>query len=87
MWTNVEDVGPTLYKCYTNVLCFLGTAAVYNDIMCIFLYLFLNICIDQKLNKIKSSVGGGGGLSIFLINNSCILHEINVIFQELLYII
>ena len=20
-WTNVEDVGPTLYKCYTNVLC------------------------------------------------------------------
>ena len=23
-WTNVEDVGPTLYKCYTNVLCFLG---------------------------------------------------------------
>ena len=25
--TNVEDVGPTLYKCYTNVLCLLG--AVY----------------------------------------------------------
>ena len=24
-WTNVEDVGPTLYKCYTNVLCLLGT--------------------------------------------------------------
>ena len=23
-WTNVEDVGPTLYKCYTNVLCLLG---------------------------------------------------------------
>ena len=23
-WTNVEDVGPTLYKCYTNVLCMLG---------------------------------------------------------------
>ena len=20
-WTNVEDVGPTLYKCYTNILC------------------------------------------------------------------
>ena len=19
-WTNVEDVGPTLYKCYTNVV-------------------------------------------------------------------
>ena len=23
-WTNVEDVGPTLYKWYTNVLCLLG---------------------------------------------------------------
>ena len=23
-WTNVEDVGPTLYKYYTNVLCLLG---------------------------------------------------------------
>ena len=22
-WTNVFDVGPTLYKCYTNVLCLL----------------------------------------------------------------
>ena len=25
-WTNGEDVGPTLYKCYTNVLCLLGSA-------------------------------------------------------------
>ena len=24
--TNVEDVGPTLYKCYTNVLCLLSNA-------------------------------------------------------------
>ena len=24
-WTNVEDVGPTLYKCYTKVLCLLGS--------------------------------------------------------------
>ena len=23
-WTNVEDVWPTLYNCYTNVLCLLG---------------------------------------------------------------
>ena len=23
-WANVEDVGTTLYKCYTNVLCLLG---------------------------------------------------------------
>ena len=25
-WSNVEDVGPTLYKCYTKVLCFLGSS-------------------------------------------------------------
>ena len=23
-WTNAEDVGPSLYKCYTNILCLLG---------------------------------------------------------------
>ena len=23
-WTNVGDVGPTLFKCYTNLLCLLG---------------------------------------------------------------
>ena len=23
-WVNVEDVGPTLHKCYTYVLCLLG---------------------------------------------------------------
>ena len=23
-WTNVEDVGPALYKCHTTVLCLLG---------------------------------------------------------------
>ena len=27
-WTNVEDVGPTLYKCYANVLCLRGNACV-----------------------------------------------------------
>ena len=27
-WTNVEDVGTTLYKCYTNVLCLLGRVVV-----------------------------------------------------------
>ena len=26
-WSNVEDVGPTLYKCYTIFLCLLGMAA------------------------------------------------------------
>ena len=29
-WSNVEDVGPTLYKYYTNVLCLLGML-VYSD--------------------------------------------------------
>ena len=24
-WSNVEDVGPMLYKCYANGLCLLGT--------------------------------------------------------------
>ena len=27
-WTNVEDVGPTLYKCYTSVLCLLGLSSI-----------------------------------------------------------
>ena len=26
-WTNVKDVGTTLYKCYINVLCLLGSPA------------------------------------------------------------
>ena len=28
-WSSVEDVGPTLYKYYTNVLCLLGVHVVY----------------------------------------------------------
>ena len=28
-WTNVEDVGSTLYKCYTNVLCLMVTGELY----------------------------------------------------------
>ena len=28
-WTNVEDVGLTLYKCYANVLCLLGKLRIY----------------------------------------------------------
>ena len=28
--TNVEDVGPTLYKSYTNVLCLLGIRIFYS---------------------------------------------------------
>ena len=28
---NVFDVGPTLYKCYTNILCLLGNAHPYTS--------------------------------------------------------
>ena len=28
-WTNVEDIEPSLYKCYKNVLCLLGHAEWY----------------------------------------------------------
>ena len=37
-WTNVEDVGPTLYKFYTNVLCLLGADphAKTNNSNCLF---------------------------------------------------
>ena len=27
-WTNVENVGPTLYKCYANVLCLLESLKI-----------------------------------------------------------
>ena len=28
-WTNVKDVGPTLYKYYTNILCLLDSILLY----------------------------------------------------------
>ena len=30
-WTNVEDVGLTLYKCYTNVMCLVGMDLIINS--------------------------------------------------------
>ena len=45
-WTNVEDVGPTLYKCYTNVLCLLGRMSCY-----IMLYTALVITLYSTLLK------------------------------------
>ena len=27
-WTNVKDVGPTLHKCYTNILCLVGNVLI-----------------------------------------------------------
>ena len=40
-WTNVGDAGPTLYKCYTNVLCLLGNP--YFHLLCkSHLYLYID---------------------------------------------
>ena len=38
-WTNVENVGPTLYKCYTNVLCLLGCRRTFSQTLYIYLML------------------------------------------------
>ena len=40
-WTNVEDVGPTLYKWYTNVLCLLGRRTFSQTL---YIYLMLVQC-------------------------------------------
>ena len=32
-WTNVEDVVPTLYKCYTNILCLLGCYIDFENVV------------------------------------------------------
>ena len=48
---NVFDVGSTLYKCHTNVLCLLGcylTLAIYG--------LFLNLYITVSAIALKGSV-------------------------------
>ena len=38
-WTNVENAGPTLYKCYTNVLCLLGCRRTFSQTLYIYLML------------------------------------------------
>ena len=42
-WTNVENVGPTLYKCYTNVLCLLGAAGGLSLKHCTFIQCWFNV--------------------------------------------
>ena len=32
-WTSVDEVGPTLHKCYTNVLCLLGTGVYIRTVI------------------------------------------------------
>ena len=58
-WSNVEDVGPMLYKCYTNVLCLLEWQNENNvhdiyilPILKIILFLNLSIIIHYLI-KIK----------------------------------
>ena len=41
-WTNVEDVGPTLYKCFTNVLCLLGRRT-FSKKHCTFFQCWFNV--------------------------------------------
>ena len=45
-WTNVEDVGPALYKCYTNVLCLLVYHHEHDE---------------SKIDPSLRGGGGGGG--------------------------
>ena len=40
-WTSVEDVGPTLYKCHTNVLCLLGRKTFFKH--CTFIQCWFNV--------------------------------------------
>ena len=68
-WANVEDVGPTLYKCYADVSCLLGyterTMAVYGYygavitagiLIIIFSYLCVKIIIFYKVRCISCHV-------------------------------
>ena len=74
-WTSVEDVGPTLYNCYTNVL-FAGLGDL-NGILGDFYYLSID---DSELlgEKIKTFVIRGG-LWVFLtvkwLDYDCIGHN------------
>ena len=42
-WANVEDVGPTLYKCYTDVLCLLGC---HGESLCGYYHIWLLTAIS-----------------------------------------
>ena len=65
-WTNVKDVGPTLYKCYTNVLCLLGCRLLFRDFLTsittlnvlLFIYLFAihSTCTYQYIRVHKQIV-------------------------------
>ena len=48
-WTNVFDVGPTLYKCYTNVLCLLGEGCTIENLAVNFRQFFCDLLKNKKI--------------------------------------
>ena len=62
---NVFDVGPTLYKCYTNVLCLLGRA-----VFIFFVYL------SNKQIKLKMSTKFATLANVFI----KIVHDLSIFF-------
>ena len=58
-WTNVKEVVPTLYKCYTNVLCLLGIA-VGLVFLAAYCWPQLQADTDPMAVKCRASVAGAG---------------------------
>ena len=52
-WTNVENVGPTLYKCYKNVLCLLGCRRTFSQTF--YIYSMLGQC-RRRWPSIKTAL-------------------------------
>ena len=54
-WSNVEDVGPALYKCYTNVLCLQGcshdTLTAVHIIVSCYVLLCKDFCFADQYSK------------------------------------
>ena len=54
-WSNDDDVGPTLYKCYTNVMCLLDSVAqticfeVYSNGLLVLLVISLCLFMSQHM--------------------------------------
>ena len=53
---NVFDVGPTLYKCYTNVLCLLGTELQISIAQLLSAYILYLVIEDTRIGFVESSV-------------------------------
>ena len=62
-WTNVENVGPTLYKCYTNVLCLLGCTLSLLTILYDYATIQWRIAIIIANTSNDSNIVFGRGLS------------------------